>query len=141
MKLTLWIIIIIAILSGGATAVHAQEKRKVHIIEEWQCFDRVKYKEWEISQSFGTQKEKGPVLVRLKRLRLINFEYGEIEVSGSTVDASFIIEGINRRWDFGTSGDGFKFAFVIQPNKSAAYYDFTAKKRVSPSQLFTCEQR
>ena len=152
MKRILWIIIAIAVLiclsevsSIGVKAAQAQEKPKPQIIERWLCFDRSKYREWEIDQRFGmpgggTPRGKGRVLAWLKRIRLGSLEFGEIEASGSTQKTFFTIQGINRRWDF---GHDLKFAFIITPNKSGAYYDFRSSegKRVEPSQLFMCEQR
>ena len=116
----------------GAKAAHAQEKPERQIIELWECFDALQYRLWK--SSLG---EKGPVLARLKRLRVGNFEFGEVEVSGSTQEAKFTVQGINRRWDFGY---GFKYTFLIRPNKSAAYFDFTIEKKAKPRQYFVCEK-
>ena len=157
MKGILWVIAI-AILSFlsevssiGVKATQAQEKPKPQIIERWECYDESQYRQWEISQKLSRspystlptystlpREEKGPVLARLKRLKSGNFEYGEIEVSGSTQITLFAIQGINRRWDFGKD---YKFAFVISPNKSGSYYDFRGSegKRIKPSQFFICE--
>lgn len=152
MKRILWVIIAIAVLiclsevsSIGVKATQAQEKPKPQIIERWECYDESQYRQWEFSQKLSRspystlpREEKGPVLARLKRLKSGNFEYGEIEVSGSTQITMFTIQGINRRWDFGKD---YKFAFVISPNKSGSYYDFRGSegKRVKPSQFFICE--
>ena len=156
MKRILWIIIAIAVLiclsevsSIGIKATQAQEKPKPQIIERWECYDKSQYRQWEISQKLSRSssstlpsEEKGPVLARLKRLRVGNterhFEFGEIEVSGSTKSTTFQIQGINRRWDFGKNG---RYAFVIYPNKTGLYYDFRGSegKRIKPSQFFICE--
>ena len=70
-------------------------------------------------------------------------EWGEIEVSGSTQKTKFRVDGINRRWNFGLNSEGgYNYAFIIKPDKSAAYYNFTGSKGkgVKPSQIFKCEQ-
>ena len=152
MKRILWITIAIAALnyysevSGvGPMAAYAQEKPKKQIIERWECFDKSKYQQWELSQTLSTLRiEKGPVLAKLKRIRFgnseRNFEFGEIDVSGSKKATMFTIQGINRRWDFGKSNE---YAVIILPNRSAAYYDFRGSegKKLSPNQRFICEQR
>lgn len=112
MRIMLLSIIGIALI---ATAGHAQEKQ---IVEQWECSDRYKY--------------KGPVIVRLKRLRSGNSETGEIEVAGTTQAAKFSVKGFDRRWNFGPT---LLYSFVIQPNRDGIY------RSPSSSQYFKCERR
>ena len=96
--------------------------------EEWRCFS---------TSDFFREN----VLVRLTRemKRGVDLGSGEVSVAGVTHDARFEVAGIDRRWDFG--GD-MQYAFVIQPDGSGAYYDFSTVEdggRTGPSQQFGCE--
>lgn len=96
--------------------------------EEWRCFS-----------PFDLREKK--VLVWLTReIRSgVDLGFGEVSVAGVTHDARFEVAGIDRRWDFG--GD-MQYAFIIHPNGSGAYYDFSTVKdggRTGPSQQFRCE--
>ena len=126
------VFLIIAALGVSVKVVHAQEKPTPQIIESWECFDAFEYISW----NGWPKHKKPPVVVRLKRLQKGGFEFGEVVVAGSSQKASFQIRGFNRRWDFGTE---YKYAFIIRPNKSGAYFDFTTSSNSAPSQLFKCE--
>lgn len=109
------------ILSSGIA--NAQEPK---VIEQWECSD------W-LSRS-------DTVIIKLKRMRTKNgHELGKIEVAGTLQETFFRIQGIDRRWDFGTT---YEFAFVIKPNQIGLYYDFTGQRgeRIKQSQMFRCEQ-
>ena len=46
--------------------------------------------------------------------------------NGTTGDeALFSRQGLNLRWDW---GDGYKYAFIIKPDGTGLYYDFSASK-------------
>lgn len=66
---------------------------------------------------------------------------GTIAVSGVTHKARFSVAGFDRRWDFGPKEDPHRYAFTIQPNGMALYYDFMTEKRAKPSRMMTCRQR
>jgi len=64
---------------------------------------------------------------------------GKIFVAGVIQEASFKINGFNRRWDFGLSEDNtYNYAFIIEPNGVATYYDFGKKQSTKPSMLLHC---
>lgn len=46
------------------------------------------------------------------------------------VEAYFSREGLNLRWDWGSDGYGtsFKYSFIIEPDGTGLYYDFSASK-------------
>ena len=63
---------------------------------------------------------------------------GQVSVAGVTHSAFFDIYGLNRRWDFGKD---LKYAFIINPDGSGAYYDFSPVEEgetTKPSQLYDC---
>jgi hypothetical protein len=66
---------------------------------------------------------------------------GSIQVAGVTHHAQFQIEGFDRRWDFGSISDPFRYAFVIQPNGSALYYDFGGESKAKARNIMHCRQR
>lgn len=55
--------------------------------------------------------------------------------------ASFSVEGINQRWDF----DNGKYAIVLSPDGSAAYYDFNLdaneEGRAKPRGIYFCKRQ
>lgn len=68
---------------------------------------------------------------------------GEINVAGTShYGTDFVIEGFNKRWNFGlVDGGVYRYAFVIKPDGDGLYYDFGGKtEEVSPSQFFSCIQ-
>ena len=72
---------------------------------------------------------------------------GTIEVAGTTQETSFWIEGFDRRWDFGPrlGPDNLnrRFSFVIHPDGSAIYVDFTTADengRAQASQKYACRK-
>ena len=69
---------------------------------------------------------------------------GTIKVAGVTQQAAFSVDGFDRRWDFGPAlkNGHTRYAFVIQPNGNAGYYDFTyadEKGRTSARQSYVCK--
>ena len=70
-------------------------------------------------------------------------ETGTIKVAGVTHNASFSVQGFERRWDFGLTKDKeYTYAFLIQPNGTATYYDFsdvTKGKKTGPKILMSCK--
>lgn len=126
---------IIVALGFSVKVVLAQEKPTPQLIESWECFeDDFVYSLWSINKE---RNNKPPVLARLKRFKQGGSEFGEVVVAGSSQKARFQIQGFNRRWDFGSE---YKYAFIIRPNKSGAYYEFTTSSNSAPSQLFKCEE-
>ncbi len=130
MKITFGIIILISLM---ATAGHAQETK---IIEQWECFEPMRYFMWNLNRKL----EKGPALIRLKRLKSKDHETEKIEVAGSVQSTHFRIAGIIRRWDFGRDN---QYAFIINPQNAGVYVEFRGREgeRVKPNQEFMCEKR
>ena len=102
-------------------------------IETWRCFARNDY-------------NKATALFTLVRVRsgsedLIS-TYGEVSVAGTTYSTSFRIAGLNRRWDFGSdeSRDGYPYAFVIEPDGTGLYFDFSTSTdgTAKPRDFFEC---
>jgi hypothetical protein len=68
---------------------------------------------------------------------------GSIEVAGTTQATIYHVEGFNRRWDFGPKkGGGYSYSFVIKPDGTGLYYDFTQEDNaVRASMVMDCRQR
>jgi len=70
-------------------------------------------------------------------------ESGEIKVAGVAHDAQFKTEGFERRWNFGLADDHtYDYAFVIEPNGDASYFDFStsaAGEIINPSIFMKCK--
>lgn len=68
---------------------------------------------------------------------------GTIKVAGVTYDATYRVDGFDRRWDFGPKNDGaFDYAFVMRASGNASYYDFSdvyPGETAPPSQDFICK--
>ena len=66
---------------------------------------------------------------------------GGISVAGVTHNARFEVAGFDRRWDFGLLSDrSYRYAFVIEPNGDAKYFDFGAKKEAKAQNFMKCLQ-
>lgn len=72
-------------------------------------------------------------------------ESGQIKVAGVVHEARFQTKGFERRWDFGLSDDfTYHYAFVVEPNGDASYYDFSSSKKVEivkPSIFMKCKNK
>ena len=68
---------------------------------------------------------------------------GEVSIAGATHLANFQVTGLDLRWDFGSNdgGGAYRYAFVIQPGGTGAYYDFETSDddRAKPRQIFECQ--
>lgn len=109
----------VALLTASAMA-------HVNPVETWQCRDRFasNWKSVLVTATVDSGREKG-----------------QIAVAGVTQEAAFRVQGFDRRWDFGLMDDGsYRYAFIIQPNGDAAYYDFGKAATAKPSNLMTCRQ-
>ena len=80
--------------------------------ERWRCFATSDY-------------NKTTALFTLTRVRIGSEEIGKVSVAGTIHPAFFRIAGLNRRWDFGYGWDGYPYAFVIKPDGTGLYYDFS----------------
>jgi len=68
---------------------------------------------------------------------------GSIEVAGTAQATIYHVEGFNRRWDFGRkNGGGYSYSFLIKPDGTGLYYDFTQSDHaVRASMVMECRQR
>lgn len=70
---------------------------------------------------------------------------GKVEVAGVTHNAEYKVQGFVRRWNFGLASDlSWEYTFVINPDGTAAYYDFRGVKpgdKTSSTMSFNCRQR
>jgi len=94
--------------------------RSEEILEHWICRER-----------FGAAND---ILVEAQVME--HRVDGRIHVAGVAYDTAFKIQGFHRRWDFGDC----KFAFIIQPNGDATYYDFSHKSTATPGMRLHCVQ-
>ncbi|MDX5437370.1 MAG: hypothetical protein LPK03_09265 [Pontibacter sp.] len=91
---------------------------------------------WECKEKFGTSTG---VLVVAEVLE--GRAEGRVHVAGVIYWAAFEVKGFDRRWDFVLRDDGnFSYAFIMEPNGDAKYYDFTRGDSVKPSNFMQCRQ-
>ena len=68
---------------------------------------------------------------------------GMVFVAGTAHAAQFGIAGLDRRWDFDyNEGRGaFRYAFIIEPDGTGAYYDFSTSDdgTAKAKQIFRCQ--
>ena len=81
--------------------------------ETWRC------------QSGTYWSEKGKIVV----IATINKDKksGSIKVAGTTHQASYKVDGFDRRWNFGLTADGYDYSFVIRPDGGADRCQFCAR--------------
>ena len=96
--------------------------------EAWECVDRIDSRQESILVTATGEAGR---------------KEGNISVAGVTHAAVFEVAGFNRRWDFGPlPNSSFRYAFVIEPNGDATYFDFgnEGKARANPSNFMKCRQ-
>lgn len=98
----------------------------------WACFDRMS--DWAGGRK-GVLMELG--VFSGDRLRGFGFVLYDGTAEGNL--ASYERRGPNHRWDWGP--DGNNFAFVLKPDDSGLFYDFSAGSRINASDMFKCRQR
>jgi len=98
-------------------------------VEAWKCYATDDY-------------DKEQVLVKLTAKTGGTLKTGYVEVAGTRHFAFYKVKGLNRRWNFGEIRDdlSWPFAFVIEPDGDATYYEFGSRNRASPIQFYKCEQ-
>jgi hypothetical protein len=73
---------------------------------------------------------------------------GLVQVTGGHYVAMYKLNGFNHRWDFSANPEtvktrGFEYSFVIEPDGTGLYYDFSASDsgtKTRPSQVYRCKQ-
>ena len=110
-------------------------------IEVWECFDRTEFDSWKI---FGERDEgsRPNVLVKLVGALLPsvgrNSGIGTIKMGMVQHVSVFEMEGLTREWRWWGSGSS-NYAFVIDPEGNARYYEFKGEGSATPTSLLGCE--
>ena len=101
-------------------------------VETWRCFSLLDYERSKPALTLGRLMGGGD-----------DHGVGEVLVSGTAHLADFRVAGIDLRWNFGDQNDrdAYPYAFVIRPDGSGTYYDFSVSDdgRARPSQVFECQ--
>ena len=93
----------------------------------------------------GFSWERGDEIVVTAVTDDADSDIGIIEVAGTLHVTTYEVQGFNHRWDFGplTDGGGHTYAFVIEPDGTGRYFDFSLADedgRVRSSQIYICKQ-
>ncbi len=78
-------------------------------------------------------------------------DMGRIKFAGETFVTDFLLQGLDRRWNWGQdSRRNYDYSIILRSNNRAGYYDFSVDKsfpqklldgdRVSPRQMFECKK-
>ena len=135
-RATAWITVGLLIVCIGCTASKTQQK--VRTQDVWNCYSQREYLLWYSLVKAELKASKPEVLVILTRWR--NKPGAHVWASGNTWTADYGTEGINRRWDF----DDGRYAFILQPDGVARYYDFAFAGddgKAEQRDAFQCEYR
>ena len=106
-------------------------------IQQWRCISGLDWAMYKVEGGFSDKK----VIVRLSRPAGKEGGFGEVTVAGITHPAFFAVEGVNLRWQF---GDDSQYAFIIRPDGSAGYYDFSGvdeEEKIGANQTYGCKTR
>lgn len=123
------------LLAASAGSAAAQRSPSNPPNERWECKD------------FGDYGDSWKDI--LVRATVDGGVLGTLSVAGVTYDAYYHVEGFDRRWDFPVADpdkdkESFRYAFVVEPNGEARYYDFGVgaerKKSVKSTNLMKCRQ-
>jgi len=122
---------------GDAEAQHAFRLLLLVVSSE-----QVQLETWRCFRLFDGNK--ATALFTLIRMRIGDEDViGEVSIAGATHLANFQVTGLDLRWDFGSNeGRGaYRYAFVIQPGGTGAYYDFETSDdgRAKLRQIFECQ--
>ena len=110
-------------------------------IEVWECFDSTEFSSWKIFEE--SDKRKRPrVLVNLVGALLPSVGrtqgIGTIKIGMVEHVGVFKMEGLTREWRW-WGGGGSNYAFVIEPEGDARYYEFRGEESTTPTSLLGCE--
>ena len=84
--------------------------------ERWLCKDS-------FDAIVGVGPRYDPSIV-LTRETVSHYGYGRVSVAGVVHEADFVVNGVNRRWNWSCYGDGCLDAIIIDPDGRGGYYDF-----------------
>jgi len=118
------IIFAILLISGCVKIQDQFEQQDPDSLEIWNCRDRF-------------DSDGGDIFA----LRAdVAQEIGTLIIPGlPNQETNFVIEGLDRRWDWTLSeSNSYKFTLVISPDGSARYYHFLGKETAKPRALYSC---
>jgi hypothetical protein len=93
---------------------------------------------WECKERYAASWEAILVTATVEEGR----KKGNISVAGVTHVSQFEVAGFDRRWDFSLLPDfSYRYAFIIEPNGDARYFDFGNEKKAMPSNFMKCRQK
>ena len=137
MRKTLGLLVAFCALPGIA---QLQENQSTGVMEKWQCLSVMDWLAYQFEDADWDQIPDDKIVVTLTRSTEKDDKAGSAEVSitGITHRATFSVEGLERRWDFGENGE---YAFFINPQGGGAYFDFSdaeVGEKVEPSLTLGC---
>ena len=100
----------------------------------WRCLNQFNYAKYAVRGDFPHDK----VLAALTPYSEEAGVSARVSVAGVDYAAVYYVQGIDRRWDF---GDELKYTFVVRPDGSTLYYDFSRAEEgeeIPPKQTFFC---
>jgi len=109
-------------------------KIKLAIAETWNCYDYY--------STHKKPKRQQDILVTLKNIEA-STDMAMISLRGNISHiAKSSIAGFDRRWDFPlhVKDSAYKYAFIIEPDGTGMYYDFTTSEdgKASVSAIYKC---
>ena len=124
-----------------AYSAQAEEPEGSILDETWKCFsihdgrkrnvliELERFKPW--SEIFGMEPDD-PLMI-----------FGTVTAAGTAKNTRFSVEGLNRRWSWDLGDDDtYDYAFVIKPDGTGIYYDFTlledGENTTGGSQAYDC---
>ena len=113
--------VLVAVASVASSVLHAQ------VSETWQCFN-----------FFDSDRDN--VLFEVFGAMPAGEQYGLgiVSIGGFVQGATFYIDGLDRRWDFGDN----VYSFIITPDGTGTYFDFSNVEEgesTEPSEAYKCE--
>ena len=117
-----------------------QEEQSTEVIEKWQCLNVMDWLAYQFEDADWDDLPDDKIVVTLTRRTEKDDKSGsgEVSITGITHRATFSVEGLERRWDFGENGE---YAFFINPQGGGAYFDFSNAEigeTVEPSLTLGC---
>ena len=75
---------------------------------------------------------------------------GKIQFAGINIESRFRVDGMDRAWLWGDLGDYYRYSFLLTPDNSGYYFDYSVSKGflekqlegtgVEPRSTFSCEE-
>ena len=151
-QLILIIMLLSCFLSAGAGAQDDTiDMDNLDWTDNWQCYDYSDYLKENVlvelrSTSFSDIAKSRSLPVDEHELQGLAEQVGigRVELSGIAHRALYSVSGLSREWAFGRGfgSENFSYAFIIHPDGTGVYYDFTGLKegeKTTPRGLYQCE--